>query len=109
MATKLIGCCPKPTQEESIAAIEKLGGVVILEPLVGVDFSGSQVTDAGLAHLKGLALELLGLNGTKITGAGLVHLEGLTKLEYLNLQNTKVTDAGVEKLQAVLPKCKIYR
>ena len=37
----------------------------------------------------------LNLSSTQITDAGLVHLKGLTTLQQLNLNGTKVTDAGV--------------
>ena len=112
--------------EDAVAAIEKLGGEVTkayeerrpqtwLEELfddpgdaddpVGVlevtrvNFRGSDVTDAGLEHLKGLKhLNYLGLEDTKVTDAGLVHLKGLTKLQRLYLDDTEVTDAGLEHL-----------
>jgi len=47
-------------QAQAIAAIEKLGGNVTLDakspdkPVIGVNLQGSEVTDAGLEHLKGL-------------------------------------------------------
>ena len=41
----------------------------------------SSLSDAGLAHLKGLTkLSHLDLTDTQVTDAGLVHLKGLTKL-----------------------------
>ena len=45
------------------------------------------------------------LNNTQVTDAGLVHLKGLSKLQYLDLSNTQVTDEGVKKLQQALPNC----
>jgi hypothetical protein len=121
----------QPTQEESIAAIEKVGGsfgddgktlelsharisdagLAHLQGMAGLErlgLSHTRISDAGLLHLKGMTnLVLLSLNNTKITDAGLAHLQGLTGLKRLNLSGTKVTDAGVKKLQAALPKCKI--
>jgi hypothetical protein len=47
--------------------------------------------------------------GTEVTDVGLEHLKGLNKLQTLGLAETKVTDAGVKKLQQALPKCKIER
>jgi len=70
-------------RDESIAAIEKLGGRFSSDP-------------------PGLHLE-----NTKVTDAGLEHLEGMTGMTLLTLGDTLVTNTGVEKLQAALPKCKI--
>ena len=39
-------------------------------------------------------LEALGLRDTQVTDAGLEHLRGLTKLETLFLDNTQVTNCG---------------
>jgi hypothetical protein len=48
-------------------------------------------------------LEWLNLDGTQVSDAGLVHLKRLTKLSQLNLFNTRVTDAGVNELKQALP------
>ena len=125
------GCGSKPTMEESIAAIEKLGGgfsddgkvlefmsteitdagLVHLEGMTGLEqlyLFNTNITGAGLAHLKGLTgLKLLDLQNIKITDAELTHLEGMTGLEKLNLHGTGTTDAGVDNLQAALPECTI--
>jgi serine/threonine protein kinase len=63
-----------------------------------------RVTDAGLAHLKGLtALQELNLGGCKkVTDAGLAHLKGLTALQELNLGGcVRVTDAGLAHLKSL--------
>ena len=71
---------------------------------------GTQISDAGLVHLKGLSsLQWLGLENTQITGAGLVHPEALSNLSTLNLDDTQITDAGVAKLKEALPNCEISR
>ncbi len=73
-----------------------------------LSLSSPYVTDAGVAHLKGLAnLRQLYLFGTKVSDAGLEHLKGLTNLRRLDLYRTKVTDEGVKKLQQALPNCEI--
>ena len=76
--------------------------------VVAVGFNDTQVTGAGLVHLKGLTnLEKLAFSGTRITDEGLEHLKGLTNLKELGLGHTRVTDEGVQKLQQALPNCKI--
>jgi hypothetical protein len=93
-------------QTKAVAEIEKLGGKVIVEEksqaVIGVSLRKTDVTDAGLVHLKGLTnLEELDLERTNVTDAGLEHLQGLTKLQWLGLAGTKVTDAGLERLRGL--------
>ncbi|MEE9603737.1 MAG: hypothetical protein V3V75_10555, partial [Thermoguttaceae bacterium] len=52
-------------------------------------------------------LEYLGLRGTQVSDAGLIHLKGMTKLGYLWVDSTQITDEGVKKLQQALPTCAI--
>lgn len=67
-----------------------------------VVLSGSQVTDAGLVHLKGLNnLRWLILSDTQITDAGLEHLKGQTKLKRLELYRSQVTDVGLEHMEGL--------
>jgi Leucine Rich repeat len=54
-------------------------------------------------------LEKLILIGTQVTDAGLAHLKSLTKLSSLDLAFTRVTDAGVTELQRALPGVRITR
>ena len=62
----------------------------------------TNITDAGLVHLKGLSILLnLSLHTTKITDAGLVHLKGVTKLQELTLGLTQITDAGLVHLKGL--------
>jgi hypothetical protein len=54
-----------------------------------LDLDLTEVTDAGLEHLKGLtALQELSLWRTPVTDAGLQHLKGLTGLRVLCLCDT---------------------
>ncbi|MGE3316740.1 MAG: hypothetical protein AB7O26_16605 [Planctomycetaceae bacterium] len=64
---------------------------------IGVSFNNCmQITDTGLAHLKGHnQLCLLALHRTGITDAGLESLSGMTALESLDLSHTAVSDQGV--------------
>ena len=54
-------------------------------------------------------LSSLYLWGTQVTDAGLVHLKGLTNLICLELAEARGTDAGVAELQRALPNCKITK
>jgi len=105
------------SQQEAVAAIEKLGGFVWavpegprgpmgeqMERLVGVDLRLSDVTDAEMANLARLAsVETISLFATEITDAGLVHLKGLTNLEELSIEATRVKGPGLKHLKQ-LPK-----
>ena len=53
-------------------------------------------------------LETLRLASTQVTDAGLVHLKGLTSLAHLNLTGTQITDAGLAKFKEALPNCEIH-
>ena len=91
-----------------IDAIKKNGGLVLPYPGKGeqweVEFHlrGRELTDAGLAHLQGMAnLEILDLPLTKITDAGLEQLKGMTSLVLMDIRLTQVTDAGLEHLKGL--------
>ena len=47
------------------------------------------------------------MDSTQVTDAGLEHLKGLTNLQLLWIAKTQVTDEGVKKLQQALPNCEI--
>jgi Leucine Rich repeat len=103
-------------QGRALAQVLEMNGTVRRDetkpgtPVVGVDLSGTQISDAGLAHLKGLTtLETLYLSGTRVSDAGLAHLKGLTTLKTLHLFRTRVSDAGVTEFHRVMPKVKMLR
>ena len=83
---------PDLGRDAAIAEIEKMGGWLVYEegasanPVIRVTLMDTQVTDAGLEHLK-----------------------GMTNLRYLHLGDTQVTDAGVNELKKALPNCRIDR
>jgi len=81
------------------AGLKHLKGVTSLRAL---QLANTQVTDAGLKHLKGLTdLYGLDLNRTQVTDAGLKHLKGMTSLRTLQLNQTQVTDAGLKHLKGM--------
>ena len=106
-------------QEQAILAGLKAGDGARCQPLVShelyrrlgragfvlqrvwiLQLANTQVTDAGLVHLKDLReLQFLSLDDTKVTDAGLVHVKDLQGLERLYLVNTQVTDAGLVHLK----------
>ena len=68
-----------------------------------LDLQGTQLTDSGLEHLKGLTnMGSLNLSSTQIGDAGLKHLSGLSLLTDLALFNTKVTDEGLKHLAGMV-------
>ena len=75
-----------------------------------VNFSLTQITDAGLVHLTELTnTQTLYLWSTPSTDQALAHLKGMTNLQTLSLGSTQITDAGFAELQKALPNCEIYR
>ncbi len=79
------------------------GDLAMLEGLestmVWLSVAGTDVTDAGLAHLSGmLALRTLHLERTGVGDAGVRRIASLPALQMLNLHSTGVTDAGLESL-----------
>lgn len=87
-----------------------------LAPLKGIqkrlyelNLRGTEITDAGLVHLKEMPqLTRLHLEKTKITDDGLEHLKGLPSLEYLNVYDTAVTDAGLARVKDLKNLQKVY-
>jgi hypothetical protein len=110
-------------QRHAVAFVEHMGGSVAYDDeaktrapawvrnsvgedffpsLIGVYLDGTQVTDAGLVHLKWLTgLRSLNLGGTQVSDAGLVHIEGLTGLQWMSLAGTRVSDAGLVNLKGL--------
>jgi len=90
----------------SDAGLAHLKGLTALEEL---DLNYTPVSDAGLAHLKELtALERLYLGGTQVSDAGLAHLKGLTALEVLYLNETQASDAGLAHLKELTALERLY-
>ena len=120
---------PYHRNQQAIAEIERLGGkavseilrpfwmpnavddeyLTVFERVIEVDLIDTQISDAGLHHLRGLTnLEYLWLFETQVGDAGLMHLRGLTKLGYLSLDDTHVSDAGIEHLRGMIKLQSLY-
>jgi hypothetical protein len=69
--------------------------------LTELNLSETQVTDAGLAHLKGLPLSYLALARSEVGDTGLAYLQGMRTLGTLDLSGTRVTDAGLAYLKGL--------
>jgi hypothetical protein len=70
--------------------------------LCDLGLNGTQITDAGLAHLHGLKqLRRLSLNSTKITGAGLETIAELNELQHLRLDGVQLCDSDLTRLQGL--------
>ena len=84
-----------------------------LDNLQSLGLNRTQVTDAGLVHLKAMTnLQRLGLDNTKVTDAGLMHLKGMTNLRVLDLYSAQghmgvrlghweITDAGLVHIKGM--------
>jgi CubicO group peptidase (beta-lactamase class C family) len=99
---------PPVDVEAALSSIQKLGGKVERDekgagkPVITVNLGLTEVKDADLEHLEGLAtVKKLTLNDTPITDQALDHLKDLSELEKLYLVDTKVTDAGLERLKGL--------
>jgi Leucine-rich repeat (LRR) protein len=77
---------------------EGLKHIAEMANLESLKFSGSGVTDAGLANVAKLTkLRFLGFGALpNVKGPGLVHLKGLTEVTFLTLTETGIDDAGMK-------------
>ena len=79
-----------------------LGGIWFAPPTLEEMRASIQKDDDGRV----VSIHLI---GTQVTDAGLEHLKGLTSLQRLDLTGTQVTGAGVKMLKQALPNCSIRR
>ena len=83
--------------DDELAQLGSIGSNV-----VQLHLGYSQISDAGLSHLKQMPnLEIIHLQKTSITDAGLSHLKGQKNLKYINLYDTQVTDHCFETLKTL--------
>ena len=82
--------------------------------LTGLNLEHGKFTDDDLVYIHDLQqLKQLKLWGTQITDAGLSHLRNLTNLELLEVRYNfapvaRVTSHGLAELREALPKCRFY-
>ena len=94
---------------ETLAAVEKAGGVVRRSKRVAngweVTFHirGRNLKDDALQHVAALSdVVTLNLRDTKITAAGLAHLKDMKSLRRLHLERTMVGDKGFENVAGLV-------
>jgi hypothetical protein len=81
---------------------DSLPGLWSLNKCLGLDLSDTQVTDAGMVHLKGSDnLTSLDLANTQVGDAGIEHIAANANLVSLGLSHTAVTDAGMGHLASM--------
>jgi hypothetical protein len=96
---------PRPRRTTDDKLPNRVKQYVGLEPIPPLDLSHSDVTDAGLAHLRPLRrLTELNLGGCeRITDLGLAHLTALRRLKTLNLSRCpQITDKGIIHLRTLI-------
>jgi len=85
----------KSVDDKTLALVSKYS----LTGLEIVRLDGSQITDAGLAHIRDCTrVRVLSLDGAHVSDRGLDNIRHYKRLEELWLNNTLVTDAGVKKI-----------
>lgn len=78
--------------------------VVRLRHLVTLSLSGTEITDSGLVHLKGLSrLRHLLIGRTRVGDAGLAHLKGLSSLATVYISGDRITDEARLDLERAVP------
>jgi hypothetical protein len=93
-----------PINDNDVAFLTRLPSLKLLY------LDKTNVTDAGLEHLKGaINLRELGLGDVPITDAGIEHLKGLKNLVKLSLKGTRVTATGAAEIQRAIPDLSIHR
>jgi hypothetical protein len=96
---------PSPIRLSLIAAPisdDKLQYIGKLRNLRELYIDSTQISDAGLGHLKGLRLRELSISSTGVTDGGMIALRDLPHLELLNLSDTSITNLGLMRLQEIV-------
>lgn len=101
---EIVSVCPNLTKLDlygtniSNAGLAHISGLTSLTTL----YLPENIDDDGLAHISGLTnLTTLYLRYANIGDAGLAHISGLTNLTTLDLHYTKVSDAGLAHISGL--------
>ena len=83
--------------------LERVAGLTNLDKL---NLAFTQISDAGLQHLRGRLpnLKSLALEHTRVTDAGIPELKRLGGLSVLSLHQTEITVEGIDELKKSLAK-----
>ena len=78
----------------------------MLPNLCRLSLNGTRVSDEGMRHLAGRqVLEMLSLNGTDVSDTSAQHIVKLNKLRALVVGDTRLTESGLRQLESALPGC----
>jgi len=107
---------PDLDQEQALAAIRKVGGIITWEnadpakSVIGIRFGcHSKLTDAELAYFKNFPdLQELAIVGKNVTDKGMEPLQDLSKLTSVIVNYTSVTDKGLDHLKGLTRLKKVY-
>jgi hypothetical protein len=101
----LIGLCGTQVTDAGLAHIKEY---VMAQSLSEVYLGDTSITDSGLAHLADCTgIRQLWIYNTAVTDDGLEHFKRMKQMVRLLATGTRVTEAGVQELAAALPQCKI--
>lgn len=79
-----------------------------LNNLEHLDLSNTSITDQSMRTISGMKkIAYLVLESTRITDQGILHLNRLKSLRTLIVSDTNVTMEGVQKLEVLLPECRV--
>ena len=93
-----------PFTDADLAMLQPAAGAI-----VNLNLARSQVTDAGVAGLKGfVVLESLRLDSTGVGDAALACVAAMPRLKVLNVHSTKVSDAGLTGLKQAAALERVY-
>jgi uncharacterized membrane protein/mono/diheme cytochrome c family protein len=93
-----------PFTDADLAMLQPAAGAI-----VNLNLARSNVTDAGVASLKGFeALESLRLDSSGVGDAALACVAAMPRLKVLNVHTTKVSDAGLAMLNQARALERVY-